>query len=174
LTEWAFHCCHNDPVERRLPLLAAGSEHLVYFDEANGDVLKITRVGLFGAYYKVIDGRVNEFRCAPAEYLIRMRLLQKQFGFSQTPLGVTKEGQIVSRQKFIAGDPPTQQSVDLFLENASLNPVKQNCWLWKGAKRDGVEPWVGDARADNFVETVEGIIPIDLRMWQVIDPKPSR
>ncbi len=92
-----------------------------------------------------------------------------QFGFSQTPLGVTKEGQLVSRQKFIAGDPPTQEAVDRFLENAGLLPVKQSCWLWKGVSRNGFEPWVGDARADNFVTTPEGIVPIDLRMWQVID-----
>jgi len=142
---------------------------LVYFDGANGDVLKITRVGLFGAYYELIEGRIHEFKCTPAEYLIRLRLLEKQFGFSQIPLGVTGEGQLVSRQKFIAGDPPTQQAVDLFLENAGLSPVKQNYWLWKGVKRDGAEPRVGDARADNFVNTAEGIIPIDLRMWQVID-----
>ena len=94
---------------------------MVYFDGANGDVLKITRVGLFGAYYELIEGRIHEFKCTPAEYLIRLRLLEKQFGFSQIPLG-------------------------------------------------GAEPWVGDARADNFVNTAEGIIPIDLRMWQVIDP----
>ena len=171
MTEWAFHCEHNEPVEQSLPFLAEGSEHLVYFDAANGEVLKITKLGLFGAYYELIDGRINEFKCTPADYSIRMRLLQRQFGFSQIPLGVTKEGQLVSRQRFIAGDPPTQEAVDLFLENAGLSPVKQNCWLWKGIKRDGLEPWVGDARADNFVNTAEGIIPIDLRMWQVIDPE---
>jgi hypothetical protein len=174
LIEWAFHCDHNEPAEQYFPLLSEGSEHLDYFDGATGDVLKITRVGLFGAYYELIDGRIHEFKCTPAEYLIRMRLLEMQFGFSQIPLGMTREGQVVSRQKFIAGDPPTQQAVDSFLEVAGLIPVNQSCWLWKGVMRDGFEPWVGAARADNFVNTAEGIIPIDLRMWQVIDPERLR
>jgi hypothetical protein len=46
--------------------------------------------------------------------------------------------------------------VDEFLENAGFKPVKRHCWLWKGDKIDGVEIWVGDARADNFVSTEEG------------------
>jgi hypothetical protein len=33
-----------------------------------------------------------------------------------------------------------------------------------------MEPWIGDARADNFVATVGGIVPIDLRMWNVASP----
>jgi len=169
LTEWAFHCDHTETIEESLPFLAEGSEHLVYFDGADGEVLKVTKVGLFGAYYELIDGRVNEFKSTPAEYLIRLGLLETLFGFSQEPLGVTEQGQIISRQKFIVGDPPSQQAVDSFLEITGLSPVKRNCWLWKGVKRDGIEPWVGDARADNFVDTAEGIIPIDLRMWLVVD-----
>ncbi len=171
MTEWAFDCNHTETVEENLPFLEEGSEHLVYLDSAHGDVLKITRVGIFGTFYELIDGRIHEFKSTPADYLIRLRLLQMQFGFSQTPLGVTKESQVVSRQKFITGDSPTQEAVDSFLENAGFSAVKKNCWLWKGVKIDGIEPWVGDARADNFVDTPEGIIPIDLRMWQVIDPE---
>ena len=131
--------------------------------------MKVTRKGTFGDYYEIIDGRIHEFKSTPAEYLIRMRLIDSQFGFSQAPLGVTSDGNIVSRQKFVVGDPPSQEEVDAFLENAGLQPVKKQCWLWKGEKIDGLEPWVGDARADNFVKTPAGIIPIDLRMWQVVD-----
>jgi hypothetical protein len=161
-------------IEDRLPFLAQGAEHAVYFDRAKREVLKITNPALYGTYYELIDGLINEFRCTPAGYLIRMMLLQKQFGFSQMPLGITEDGRIVSRQKFVSGDPPTQEAADLFLENGGLTPVKRNCWLWKGTKRGGFEPWVGDARADNFVDTADGIIPIDLRMWQVIDPERLR
>jgi hypothetical protein len=167
LTEWAFGCPHTQTLETSLLFLAAGSEHLVYFDPENQDVLKITKTGTYGAYYELGDARVYEFKCTPDDYLNRMRLLLKHFGFSQTPLGVTGKGQIVSHQKFVAGDPPTQEAVDSFLLNAGLNPVRQSCWLWKGLDSDGFEPWVGDARADNFVDTSKGIIPIDLRMWHV-------
>jgi hypothetical protein len=61
-----------------------------------------------------------------------MMLLQEQCGFSQTPLGITEDGRIVSRQKFVSGEPPTQEAADLF------------------------EPWVGDARADNFCRNGRG------------------
>jgi hypothetical protein len=161
-------------IEESLPFLARGAEHSVYFDAEKGEVVKVTIPELYGTYYELIDGRINEFRCTPTGYLSRMRLLQKHFGFSQIPLGITEDGRIVSRQKFVSGDPPTQEAADLFLENAGLTPVKRNCWLWKGMDIDGFEPWVGDARADNFVQTAAGIIPIDLRMWQIIDPECLR
>ena len=167
LTQWAFGCPHTQTLTQSLTFLESGSEHLVYFDEVSGEVIKFTKSGIYGAHYELIDDRVYEFNCTPLDYLIPMRLLLKQFGFSQTPIGVTKNAQIVSRQMFVTGDPPTQEAVDLFLTDAGLTPVRQNCWLWKGKKNDGFEPWVGDARADNFVDTPSGIIPIDLRMWQV-------
>ena len=45
-----------------------------------------------------------------------------------------------------------------------LFPVRQRYWLWKKAY-DDFEMWVGDARADNFVQTDAGIVPIDIRLW---------
>jgi len=160
-------CPHTRVKTENLPLLAEGSEHSVYFNAAKVEVLKVTKSGIYGDYYELIDGRIHQFQCTPVEYLIRMLLLKKHFGFSQQTLGITDRLQIVSRQKFIVGDPPSQEVVDTFLKNAGLIPVKQRYWLWRGVPRDGLEPWVGDARADNFVITARGIVPIDLRMWQV-------
>ena len=90
------------------------------------------------------------------------------FGFAPRPVGLTKAGQIVSAQRFVEGEPPTQVEVDEFLLREGLEPVKRSCWLWK--KKDPnneVEYWIGDARDDNFVKTPRGIVPIDLRMWGV-------
>ena len=95
-------------------------------------------------------------------------MLQLTFGFAPRPVGLTKAGQIVSAQRFIEGEPPTQVEVDEFLLREGLEPVKRSCWLWK--KKDPnneVEYWIGDARDDNFVKTPHGIVPIDLRMWGV-------
>lgn len=79
---------------------------------------------------------------------------------------MTDIGQIVSSQDFISGTEPKQGDVDLFLANAGLVPVKQNFWLWKKSyAEEGYEVMVGDARADNFVETKTGIVPIDIRIW---------
>jgi hypothetical protein len=97
-----------------------------------------------------------------------MHLTEKLFGFSPSPVGITQDGRIVSRQRFVSGDAATQNEVDEFLLEAGLIPARQSCWLWKVREAvNGLEEWVGDARSDNFVRTKEGIVPIDVRMWQV-------
>jgi len=100
--------------------------------------------------------------------LIRLVLLEDNFGFAPKALGVTDSGQIVSAQRFVEGEPPTQGEVDQFLLDAGLEEVRKDCWLWKKSDlENGREYWIGDARADNFVRTHDAIIPIDLRMWGV-------
>jgi len=101
--------------------------------------------------------------------LIRLRLWKKLFASAPRDLGITEKGQIVSVQKFItAKNPdkpiPAQAAVDSFLIEAGLSPVKQQFWLWKRTY-PAFEIWLGDARDDNFVETVAGIVPIDIRLW---------
>ncbi len=151
-----------------LTQLAEGSEHLVFFDEAAGEVVKITREGLYGDYYEIIENRIKQFACTPAEYLLRMRWWGKLFSTAPNPVGLTKAGQIVSRQKFIQGELPTQDEVDDFLSAAGLVAVRQSCWLWKKVENvSQMEVWIGDARTDNFVLAAGAIIPIDIRVWGV-------
>jgi len=175
LLDWVKSCEHTSWTDTRLPRLAEGSEHLVLFDEATAEVVKITHPGLYGDYYEVTSGRISQFDSAPAEYLLRMRWWEKLFSAALDPIGMTKGKQIVSRQRFISGEPPAQSQVDRFLVEAGLIPVKQSCWLWKKEAGDSeVEVWVGDARADNFVSAGGEIIPIDIRIWGVpILHKPS-
>jgi hypothetical protein len=40
LCEWVLNCPHNELLREKLPLLAEGSEHSVYFDASQGEVLK--------------------------------------------------------------------------------------------------------------------------------------
>jgi hypothetical protein len=142
---------------------------LVLFDEATTEVVKITRPGLYGDYYEIIDGRISQFDNTPAEYLLRMRLWDKLFSTALHPLGITETGQIVSRQRFIRGEPPEQEEVDRFLTEAGLSAVRPSCWLWKKEGDDSLfDVWVGDARADNFVSAQGRIIPIDIRIWRVL------
>jgi hypothetical protein len=96
-----------------------------------------------------------------------MRWWEKLFSSAPDPVGMTETGQIVSRQRFIKGDPyPPQEDVDRFLLDAGAVAVRQNCWLWKKPDvESGTEIWIGDARSDNFVLTPEGIVPIDIRLW---------
>jgi len=167
LLEWIQSCEHTDWADVCLPWLDEGSEHLVLFDEKTSEVVKITRPGTYGDYYEIIDGQIYQFDSTPKEYLIRMRWWEKLFSSAPNPLGVTPRGQIVSRQRFIQGDPdPPQEDVDQFLLEAGAVPVKQSCWLWKMANGDSeAEIWIGDARSDNFVLAPDGMIPIDLRIW---------
>ena len=158
----------------RLPRLDEGSEHLVLFDGATSEVVKITRPGTYGDYYEIIENRISQFDSTPAEYLLRMSWWEELFSTAPAPMGMTESGQIVSRQKFIQGDPPAQDAVDDFLATAELVAVRQSCWLWKKVDADSqIEVWIGDARADNFVSAAGEIIPIDIRIWGVPIPAKS-
>ena len=158
-----------------LPRLDEGSEHLVLFDGMTSEVVKITRPGTYGDYYEIINDRIFQFDSTPAEYLLRMRWWEKLFSTAPHPIGMTESGRIVSRQKFILGDPnPPQEKVDQFLVEAGAVAVRQSCWLWKKVEDDAeIEVWIGDARSDNFVLAEDGIIPIDIRIWGVPIPDKS-
>jgi hypothetical protein len=88
------------------------------------------------------------------------------FGFAPEPVALLESGQILSVQDFVSGDMPSQDKVNEFMRQSGLTAVRESCWLWK--IDDDILPistWVGDARADNFVEHEGQIIPIDLRLW---------
>jgi hypothetical protein len=147
-----------------LPKLSEGSEHLVYFDTEDANVWKLTRPGVFGDSYYLVDERVHQKNDSPLEYLTRLRLWKTIFQSAPKPIGMKSLGQIVSVQLFISGTPPSQEAADLFLFAAGLIPRKQHLWLWKRSYPK-FDIWVGDAREDNFVESAEGMVPIDLRLW---------
>lgn len=165
LKRWAATCSHAPELVISFPKLAEGSEHLVFLDAENATVFKATRPGIFGeSYYLDVTGKMNQKNCSPLEYLIRLRLWRKLFQSAPRDLGITHQGQIVSAHQFITGRKPAQASVDAFLAEAGLSAVRQKYWLWKKTYPD-FEIWLGDARDDNFVETEEGMVPIDIRLW---------
>ncbi len=156
---------------RILPKLAEGSEHLVYLDEPNSDVIKFTKPGIFGEFYEIIAGRITQFKSTPLEYLWRLMIWEKLFGCAPVPIGVTESGQVVSRQRFVLGSCPTQDAVNEFLTRAGLTPVRMENFLWKSTDPESsLEGWIGDTRDENFVQTESGIIPIDLRLWVMVNP----
>jgi hypothetical protein len=167
LSEFVAHCEHTKEEHILLPKISEGSEHLVFFDADKSQVYKLTKPNLFGeAYYLDSSGRINQRNCGPMEYLIRLRIWKKIFGSAPFPLGITNSGQIVSAHQFISGSFPTQGDVDNFLVTAGLIPVKQEYWLWKKSyPAQEFDIGLGDARADNFVSSASGIVPIDIRLW---------
>ena len=60
LGEWVVQCPHTEWSGLALPDLAEGSEHLVYFDEPSAEVVKVTRPGIYGDYYEIVDGRMKK------------------------------------------------------------------------------------------------------------------
>lgn len=169
LLAWVESCEHSQWTRTQLPKLKEGSEHLVLFDGEVSEVVKITLSGTYGDYYEIIGGQIHQFDSTPEEYLVRMRWWEKLFSTAPAPLGITPSGSIVSRQKFILGDPnPPQELADQFLIDAGAVAVRQSCWLWKKTGVDSrIEVWIGDARSDNFILAEGGIVPIDLRIWGV-------
>lgn len=150
LRKWADSCPHLSNRELLLPRLAAGSEHIVYFNAGSAEVYKVTWPQIYGdAYYLDASGRINQRNCSPLEYLIRLRLWRKIFAFAPGDLGLTASGQIVTSYPFILGTQPSQDLVDSFLFDAGLCPVRQEYWLWKKSWPD-FEIWLGDARSDNL------------------------
>jgi hypothetical protein len=164
LLDWVSDCIHSDWSEAHFRKLAEGSEHLVFLDDMNGFVWKITREGIYGDSYYLVDGIVNQRNCSPLEYLERLEYWPRLFDSGPGAIGISEKGQIVSRDIFVIGQLPSQEAVDSFLESVGLVAAKKSCWLWKKEYEDS-EIWVGDARSDNFVETPLGIVPIDIRLW---------
>lgn len=171
LVDWVECCPHTVEKEEVLSKLDEGSEHIVYLGADGEHVLKLTKAGVYGDYYFLQEGRVHQRCCTPGDYLLRLEMVEMTFGFAAQPIGVTPFGQIVTLQRFVSGDIPSQSEVDAFLRSAGIEPVKQSCWLWRKLDPDGqMDFWIGDARADNFVKTATGIVPIDIRMWGVSRP----
>ncbi len=106
-----------------MPKLAEGSEHEVYLRESDAVVLKLTRYQTYGESYFLVAGLVHQQKCTLAQYLVRLHLWDKLFGSAPIALGICQSGQIVSRQKYIQGDIPTQDEVDAFLEDSGLADV---------------------------------------------------
>lgn len=157
-------CPHTEWEDATNRKLAEGSEHLVFLDSQNALVWKLTRPGVYGDSYYLVNEIIHQKNDSPREYLMRLRLWKTIFESAPKALGITKAGQIVSTHQFFAGVPPSQEAVDSFLHGAGLIARKQRLWLWK-AIYPKFEIWIGDARADNFVESAQGIVPIDLRLW---------
>lgn len=166
LKGWAESCPHTHWSDLPFPQISEGSEHFVFLDAANAKVWKATKLDVYGDSYFLLDGIVNQRKCSPLEYLLRLRYWKRLFRSAPVSVGISTAGQILSTHEFVTGQQPSQDAVDSFLTQAGLMPVKRECWLWKGMD-PAFEIWIGDARSDNFVETPNGIVPIDLRLWRV-------
>ena len=122
LVEWVESCRHTTGHSDTLARLDEGSEHVVYLAPGGKEVIKLTKPGIYGDSYYLVDDRVHQRCCTPGDYLVRLAMLQLTFGFAPQAVGITKVGQIVSWQRFVQGEPPMQDEVDEFLLREGLEP----------------------------------------------------
>lgn len=101
-------------------------------------------------------------------YLDRMKSWRAILGNAPSPLGVSREGRIVTIQKFIEGVAASVEEVRAYLISEGMKPVNETWFLWKIEDvEEGVEIWIGDARDENFVKSGSAIVPIDIRVWWI-------
>lgn len=166
LIEWTKKCSHFSEIVISLPELARGSEHAVYLDEQSASVIKLTLPGCFGDYNYFEGRRICQAQSTPLQYLNRLLIWRSIFGNAPTAVGMTEDGRIVTKQKFIKGDPPTQTQVDRYLDASGMIPWRKEFFLWKSPKFPNLtQVGIGDTRDENFVISAGGIVPIDIRFW---------
>lgn len=175
LSDWVEKCSHSDETSILLPELARGSEHAVYLDERSGTVTKVTLPGCFGDFNYLQGCRPCQAESTPLLYLNRLSIWRNIFGNAPTPIGITLDQRIVTKQKFIKGERPTQNEVDDYLLNNGMIPIRQDCYLWKSPRfKNFSEAWIGDTRDENFVKSEGTIVPIDIRVWWKTLNQPAR
>jgi hypothetical protein len=91
--------------------------------------------------------------------------LLNMFGLPITPIGLTDFGQIISRQKFIVGELPSQSEVNAFISSAGMLPVKAEC-LGRLGRNFATPPPTQQPKASNG-----GISPHPLSVS--VRPRPS-
>ena len=175
LAEWTERCPHTREETISFPELARGSEHAVHLDESTGTVTKVTLPGCFGDWNYFEGDRICQAQSTPLPYLNRLLIWRNIFGNAPSAMGMTLDGRIVTTQKFITGEPPTQPQVDHYLASSGMIPWRQACFLWKSQKLTNlVQVGIGDTRDENFVLSDFGIVPIDLRFWWLPRKAPAK
>ena len=73
---WVESCEHTAEHSDALARLDEGSEHIVYLAPGGKEVIKLTKPGVYGDSYYLVDGRVHQRCCTPGDYLIGLAMLQ--------------------------------------------------------------------------------------------------
>jgi len=148
----------------------AGAEHGVYISPGDTSfVIKATLTHQFGARFVEEGGQTVMQYLTPLQYLDRLRLTNEVFGDDLEFLGVTRDGRILTRQRYIMAfdtskPHPKQAEVDEYMREAGFREVQESKgWKWY-RPRDGT--FISDARADNFIQAIDGPKPVDLSVWR--------
>ena len=153
------------------------SEHEVFYRKHDDRAVKRTWPGVYGQIPVAMNGGLDRRNATPSEYLTRMALHIEAFASDIRLEGVT----ISDKPSMIIGQPAGQPSIvisqrwyakngtatnedihDLLVsEGFRAAPASYFGWF---RPDDGVV--IVDAKPDNFIQTPEGLMPIDLQMAQ--------
>lgn len=123
------------------------------------------------------DGFLDRRNASPSEYLKRMALHVQVFGSDIRLEGVTKS----EKPSMLIGHPPGQPSIVIsqrwYEKNGAITSEDiHNLMVGEGFRAaaasyfgwyrpsDGIV--IVDAKPDNFIKTLEGIVPLDLQISQ--------
>ena len=182
VAEWALaegRLIHDRDLDVIALLSNSTSEHEVRYPSPVGRVVKKTWPGFYGQIPVWRGGRVEREPATPSQYLDRQALQNEVFGsdlrlegvnISERPSMIIGErgGQpsFVVSQRFIESadarfPKPSEAQITAFLEAHGFDPLPRSYFGWL-RRADGVV--LLDARADNFILSAEGVVPIDLQM----------
>lgn len=164
LAVWAKSCYRL--IDYQPPLGAdtsSGTEHVVYVHEADGRVYKKTKDGLFGS---IRTEQGTRRTATPYFYLRRLEWTNDVFD-SDLRLEYIVPGPpsaiVISQPFWEAKDPdnasPSVDEIVTFMTQLGFESVHKNPQEWY-RKSDYCSAC--DAKAENFINGHEGIIPIDL------------
>ena len=151
------------------------SEHEVHFRQSDGRAVKRTWAGFYGQVPIPRKGKLDRANASPVEYLRRMALQILVFEGDLKLEGVSISdkpsmiiGQPAGEPSFVISQPwyarserATTEEIAELLKESGFVEVPGSYFGWY-RPADGVV--IVDAKPDNFIKTVAGIVPIDLQM----------
>jgi hypothetical protein len=171
-----------DHVFEQLTLVSnTTSEHEVRYRELDDCAVKRTWAGNFGQIPAIEGNGMDRKPATRRQYLHRMRLQNAVFestflleGVSQSDKPSMIIGQPSGQPSFVVSqkwvephDPndsaPTESELESFMIDNGFRRIPASYFGW-WRPTDGVVAL--DAKRDNFVRSPQGVIPIDLQMWQ--------
>jgi hypothetical protein len=161
-----------------LPLVSnSTSEHEVHLRQSDVRAVKRTWAGFYGQVPVPRGGKLDRTNASPAEYLRRMAFQVVVFesdlklegaSISDKPSMIIGQpaGEpsfVISQLWYERNELATTEEIAELLEESGFVEVPGSYFGWYRLA-DGVV--IVDAKPDNFIKTVAGIVPIDLQMAQ--------
>ena len=151
------------------------TEHVVYLRRSDLRVIKCTKPGRFGYAHGPKGKRARFSEATPLFYLQRLELMNQEFPTDLRLEGIaldkpnfgdkeTLRPYIVTSQRFIEPADqkyphPSQHEIDALMAKLGFKPLPSSCYNWF-RESDGII--VLDTKQLNFINSPEGIVPIDL------------